>query len=90
MQCYSDHLQGYLFMLPVWSEHSGSITYEYVTVNIHAIEHSTSLLIIYALTVVNQSKIFRWAVSFLDHWEPRGYSMVLIVDCFALKLLLNC
>jgi len=59
MQCYSDHLQGYLFMLPVWSEHSGSM-YEYVTVNVRAIEHSNSLLIIliYVLTIVNQSKIF--------------------------------
>jgi len=34
--------------------------YEYVTVNVHAIEHSNSLLIIliYVLTIVNQSKIF--------------------------------
>jgi len=62
MQCYSDHLQGYLFVLPVWSEYSGSIKYEYVTVNIRAIEHSDSLLIIliYILTIVNQSEIFRW------------------------------
>jgi len=62
MQCYSDHLHGYLFALPVWSEHSGSIVYEYVTVNVRAIEHPNSLLIIliYVLTVVNQSKIFRW------------------------------
>jgi len=62
MQYYSDHLQVYLFMLPVWSEYSGSIMYEYVTVNICAIEHSNSLLIIliYILTIVNQSKIFRW------------------------------
>jgi hypothetical protein len=63
MQCYSDHLQGYLFMLSVWSEHAGSIKYEYVTVNVSATEHSNSLLIIfiYVLTIVNQSKIFRWA-----------------------------
>jgi len=35
--------------------------FEYVTVNVRAVEHSNSLLIIliYILTIVNQSKIFR-------------------------------
>jgi hypothetical protein len=48
-------------MLPVWSEHSGSIMYGYVIVNICAIEQSNSLLIIlvYVLTIVIQGKIFR-------------------------------